>query len=226
MGAPAGERLAELGSPNHSRGRIPNVPESETGPQRQGEVGYSHVRPSQNHVDGSPAPGQPAGCPKAVMHAFSIGTTKSLARQCCNFRAAAHGRYDAGVALDCNLEQPGDEMELADYLTDAHPPGLPLPNRMHGFVTLDRAGHLAHLRLPRSVDVGAGNLKHSRLLHLPFNRVSRTIAVCSNFGRHTLNRPDPNPSPVSRDGTWGIVARRKIGKLAVSGRKASGTSPA
>ncbi len=40
---------------------------------------------------------------------------------------------------DCNLEQPGDEMELADNLTDAHPPGLPLPNRMHRFVTLDRA---------------------------------------------------------------------------------------
>jgi hypothetical protein len=31
------------------------------------------------------------------------------------------------------------EMELADNLTDAHPPGLPIPNRMHGFVTLDRA---------------------------------------------------------------------------------------
>jgi hypothetical protein len=32
----------------------------------------------------------------------------------------------------------GDEMELADNLTDAGRPGLPLPNRMHGFVTLDR----------------------------------------------------------------------------------------
>ena len=30
-------------------------------------------------------------------------------------------------------------MELADNLTDAHPPGLPFPNRMHRFVTLDRA---------------------------------------------------------------------------------------
>ena len=48
-------------------------------------------------------------------------------------------RHDAGVASDCNLEQPSDEMELADNLTDAHPPGLSLPNRMHGFVTLDRA---------------------------------------------------------------------------------------
>ena len=42
-------------------------------------------------------------------------------------------------ASDCNLEQPSDEMELADNLTDAHPSGLPLPNRMHGFVALDRA---------------------------------------------------------------------------------------
>ncbi len=59
--------------------------------------------------------------------------------QCCNFQAAAHDRHDSGVASDCNLEQPSDEMELADNLTDVHPPGLPLPNRMHGFVTLDRA---------------------------------------------------------------------------------------
>ena len=36
------------------------------------------------------------------------------------------------------MEQPSDEMELADNLTDAHPAGLPFPNRMHRFVTLDR----------------------------------------------------------------------------------------
>ena len=59
--------------------------------------------------------------------------------QCCNFQAAAQERHDAGVASDCNLEQPSDEMELANNLTDAHPPRLPLPNRMHRFVTLDRA---------------------------------------------------------------------------------------
>ena len=47
--------------------------------------------------------------------------------------------HDAGVASDCNLEQPSDEMELADNLADADPPGLRLPNRMHGFLTLDRA---------------------------------------------------------------------------------------
>ena len=62
-----------------------------------------------------------------------------LKRQCCNFQAAAHERYDAGIASDCNLEQPSDEMELAHNLTDAYPPDLPLPNRMHGFVTLNRA---------------------------------------------------------------------------------------
>ena len=45
----------------------------------------------------------------------------------------------AAVTSDCNLEQPRDEMELANNLTDAYPPGLPLPNRMHRFVTLDRA---------------------------------------------------------------------------------------
>src|SRR6516162_5237029 len=60
-------------------------------------------------------------------------------RQCCNFQVAAHKRHDAGVTSDCNLEQPRDEMELANNLTDAYPPGLPLPNRMHRFVTLDRA---------------------------------------------------------------------------------------
>ena len=59
--------------------------------------------------------------------------------QCCNFQVAAHERHDAGVTSDCNLEQPRDEMELANNLTDAYPLGLPLPNRMHGFVTLDRA---------------------------------------------------------------------------------------
>jgi hypothetical protein len=60
-------------------------------------------------------------------------------RQCCNFQVAAHERHDAGVASDCNLEQPSDQMELAHNLTDAYPSDLPLPNRMHGFVTLDRA---------------------------------------------------------------------------------------
>src|SRR5215472_12815979 len=40
---------------------------------------------------------------------------------------------------DYNPEQPSDEMELADNPTHAHPSGLPLPNRMHRFVTLDRA---------------------------------------------------------------------------------------
>src|SRR5260370_26411091 len=65
--------------------------------------------------------------------------THHLEGQCCNFRAAAHERHDAGVASDCNLEESSDEVELADNLTDAHPPRLPLPNRMHSFVTLDRA---------------------------------------------------------------------------------------
>src|SRR5260370_18502750 len=72
--------------------------------------------------------------------------------QCCNFQAAAHERRDAGVVSDCNLEQPGDEMELADNLTDAHPPGFPLPNRMHRFVTLDRP-----LCSPERADAFAGS---------------------------------------------------------------------
>jgi hypothetical protein len=38
-------------------------------------------------------------------------------------------------------------------------------------------------------------------------------------GKYTLNRPHSYPSPVSGDGTWGIVARRKIGKFDVSGKK-------
>lgn len=42
-------------------------------------------------------------------------------------------------ALDRNGKQPCDELELADNLTDAHPLCLPLPNRMHRFVTLDRS---------------------------------------------------------------------------------------
>ena len=59
--------------------------------------------------------------------------------QCGNFEAAAHERHGAGVASDCNPEQSSDEMELAGNLTGAHPPGLPLPNRIHGLVTFDRA---------------------------------------------------------------------------------------
>ena len=43
----------------------------------------------------------------------------------------------------------------------------------------------------------------------------------SNNRMYPLNRPHPNPSRVPGDGTWGIVACGKIGKLAVSGRKAS-----
>jgi hypothetical protein len=44
-------------------------------------------------------------------------------------------------------------------------------------------------------------------------------------GKYTLNRPHPDPSPVSGDGTWAIVARRKIGKLDASGRKAARHHP-
>src|SRR5260370_37230944 len=40
-----------------------------------------------------------------------------------------------------------------------------------------------------------------------------------SVGKYTLNRPHPDPSQVSGDRTWGIVARRKIGKLAVSDGK-------
>jgi len=53
--------------------------------------------------------------------------------------------------------------------------------------------------------------------HLRFARVFRTIAICTNCGKYTLNCPHPNPSPVSGDGTCGIVARRKIGKLDAAG---------
>jgi hypothetical protein len=60
-------------------------------------------------------------------------------RQCCNFQATAHERHDTGVALNFNLEQPSDEMELADDLTGAHPPGLPFPNCMLRVIALDRA---------------------------------------------------------------------------------------
>src|SRR5260370_41540310 len=38
-------------------------------------------------------------------------------------------------------------------------------------------------------------------------------------GKYILSRPRPNRSQVSGDRTWGIVARRKIGKLAVSDGK-------
>jgi hypothetical protein len=37
--------------------------------------------------------------------------------------------------------------------------------------------------------------------------------------QYLLNRPPPNPSPVSGDGTWGIVAHWKLGRLDDSGRK-------
>jgi hypothetical protein len=46
----------------------------------------------------------------------------------------------------------------------------------------------------------------------------RSTAHC--VGKCRPNHPHPNPSPVSGDGTWGIVACRKIGKLDASGIKA------
>ena len=57
-----------------------------------------------------------------------------------------------------------------------------------------------------------------------FSRAFRTIAVSSNYRKYPLNRPHPNPSPVSGEGTWGIVARWKIGKPDDSGRRADSST--
>jgi hypothetical protein len=50
---------------------------------------------------------------------------------------AQEGRY--GIASPRNLEQSCDEIEAALNLTDPYSPCLPLSNRVHRFVSLDRS---------------------------------------------------------------------------------------
>lgn len=60
-------------------------------------------------------------------------------RLCCNFGSRG-ARYSIPLHRSCSrVEESGNELELADNLTDTDPPRLPLPNRMDRFVTLDRS---------------------------------------------------------------------------------------
>ena len=57
-------------------------------------------------------------------------------RKCCNFESGDGSRF--GIEVSCrHLEQPVDELNLAPHIRAAHPPRLPLPNHVHGLVSLD-----------------------------------------------------------------------------------------
>ena len=57
-------------------------------------------------------------------------------RKCCNFENGDGGRF--GIEVSCgHLEQPIDELNLSPNVRAAHPPRLPLPNHVHGLVSLD-----------------------------------------------------------------------------------------
>ena len=56
--------------------------------------------------------------------------------KCCNFESGDGSRF--GIEVSCrHLEQPVDELNLAPHIRAAHPPRLPLPNHVHGLVSLD-----------------------------------------------------------------------------------------
>ena len=59
-----------------------------------------------------------------------------LHQKCCNFENGDGERL--GIEVSCSyLEQPVDELNLSPNIRAAHPPHLPLPNHVHGLVSLD-----------------------------------------------------------------------------------------
>ena len=62
-----------------------------------------------------------------------------VGRQCCNFEGVGTGELDTATASPGNLEQSCDEVEAAFNLTDPYSSYLPLSNRGHRFVSLDRS---------------------------------------------------------------------------------------
>ena len=63
-------------------------------------------------------------------------TAEEVAGKCCNFESGDGSRF--GIEVSCrHLEQPVDELNLAPHIRAAHPPRLPLPNHVHGLVSLD-----------------------------------------------------------------------------------------
>ena len=56
--------------------------------------------------------------------------------KCCNFKNGDEERL--GIEGSCShLEPPVDELNLSPNIRAAHPPHLPLPNHVHGLVSLD-----------------------------------------------------------------------------------------
>ena len=77
----------------------------------------------------------PVGIPELSSAAEIIGT-KLFYGKCCNFESGDGSRF--GIEVSCrHLEQPVDELNLAPHIRAAHPPRLPLPNHVHGLVSLD-----------------------------------------------------------------------------------------
>ena len=60
---------------------------------------------------------------------------------CCNFqKAAREDRLSRPVSVSCShLEQPVDTLSLLPNIRTAHPPHLPLPDRVQDLVSLDRS---------------------------------------------------------------------------------------
>ena len=57
-------------------------------------------------------------------------------RKCCNFKNGDGERL--GIEVSCShVEQLVDELNLSPNIRAAHPPHLPLPNHVHGLVSLD-----------------------------------------------------------------------------------------
>ena len=67
--------------------------------------------------------------------------------KCCNFESGDGSRF--GIEVSCShLEQPVDELNLAPHIRAAHPPRLPLPNHVHGLVSLDCSPRRVKLAKP------------------------------------------------------------------------------
>ena len=68
-------------------------------------------------------------------------------RKCCNFENGDGERLDI-EGLCSHLEQPVDELHLSPNIRAAHPPHLPLPNHVHGLVSLDCSPRRVKLAKP------------------------------------------------------------------------------
>ena len=67
--------------------------------------------------------------------------------KCCNFKNGDGERLGSEVSCS-HLEQPVDELNLSPNIRAAHPPHLPLPNHVHGLVSLDCSPRRVKLAKP------------------------------------------------------------------------------